>query len=180
MYRTYLRRNQFASLFVWAGGTFALALALGLPAVTNAVDDSNSPGLVAKIITPQITANGIDLSVNTENSSTQPSQHSSNEPLKLTVKAVNTIGAQASGDFEIQLFSVSPVATASRVMPAPTEIWKDSGSVVLDAGKDKTLTFTPSPVPDHKLLVVAITFGGQNVRMMTLAPQTSGQYAEAR
>jgi hypothetical protein len=170
-------RKQITSLLAWAGGTFGLALAMGLPATTNAVDDSNSPALVATILTPSVTSSGIQLSVSQDIPATQPSDKSA---LKLTVRAVNTLDTPSTGDFQIQLESVVPGDLRSRVMPAPMVVWKDSGSIVLKGGETKTFSFTPSSVPDQKILLVDVGFGGQSVLMMSLAPQSGGQYAEAR
>jgi hypothetical protein len=143
-------RKQIGSLLAWAGGTFGLALALGLPATTNAVDDSNSPALVATILTPSVTSGGIQLSVSQDIPATQPSDKS---PLRLTVRAVNTLDTESKGDFRIEMDSVSPSDVRSRVLPAPMMVWKDSGSIVLKRGETKTFSFAPSPVADPKLLL---------------------------
>ena len=176
-------RSRLASLFVWSAGTFGVALALGLPATTNAVDDANSPSLVATILTPRVSSSGIELSVSTgpadtDGPTTQPSK-TGKQPFKLYVTAVNKTDASATGDFTIRLQSLAPVNPASRV-PRSNEIWKDSGSIVLNAGASKILTFTPSSVPSDKVLRVITAFGDQSAIMLSLAPQKPGQLVEVR
>jgi hypothetical protein len=176
-------RSRLASLFVWSAGTFAVALALGLPATTNAVDDANSPSFVATILTAHVSSSGIELSVSTgpaatDGTTTQPSK-TDKQPLKLYVTAVDKTDASATGDFAIRLQSLAPVNPASRV-PGSTEIWKDSGSIVLNAGASKTLTFTPSSVPSDKVIRVIVTFGDRSALMLSLAPQKLGQLVEVR
>jgi hypothetical protein len=173
--------NRFASLFVWAGGAFGVALALGLPGITNAVDDSKSGLRAENIAKSRVTVNGIELSVTREIPATQPAgdgKEGANPLLKLVVHAVNQSGAEAQGDFHVEVESVTPTSPMARTTPMPQEVWGDSGSMVLNAGESKTFTFTSSPVPGKKELLVTIIAGQQSVQMMSLAPQADGQYTE--
>ena len=170
-------------LLIWAAGTFGLALALGLPGTTNAVDDSKMSLVARNMAKSRVTVNGIELSVTQEIPATQPAgdgKEAGNPPLKLVVRAVNKSGAEARGDFHIDLESMAPSSPMSRTMPQPTEVWGDSGSLVLDAGKSKTFTFAPSPVPDKKVLLVIVSDGREFVQMMSLTQQPNGQYTEVQ
>jgi hypothetical protein len=168
-------RSKLGSLFVWSAGTFGLALAVAFPSTSNAVDDANSPALVATIVTPHITVNGIEVSVATDSSTTRPSS-GEKQPLRLVVTAVNKADSPSSGDFTIQMESTSVANAGSRVLPQPTQIYSDKGSMVLNAGASKTFTFTPSSVPTGKIVRVKMSAGNQSALMLSLGPKPTGFY----
>jgi hypothetical protein len=165
---------------VWAAGTFALALACGMPAVSNAVNESGAAGWTTTVLNPRISANGIELSVTTADPATQPSQgagRESNRVVRFVVRALNRTNSSATGNFTIRMTSVAPTSPIARVMPVPTEIWKDSGTIVLDAGQFKTLTFTSPPLPEKRIITLILTGGDQSIPMLTLSPQKNGALA---
>jgi len=168
---------------VWAAGAFALALACGIPAVSNAVNESRAAGWTTTVLNPRITTNGIELTVTTAEPATQPSGslgHESNRVVKFVVRALNRTDSSASGDFTIRMTSVAPTSPIARVMPVPTEIWKDSGTVVLDAGQSKTFTFTSPPLAEKRIFTLILAGGDQSIPMLTLSPQKNGAIAVNR
>ena len=133
MIRSTLFRNC-----VWGVGTFGLALAMGLPAISNAVDDSNGASAAHAIKNPSLTLNGVELSVATADPATRPSDKAdpaTARVLHLIVQALNRTNAATSLHFTIMLDSEKPFPAVSRVPPAPTQIWSESGYVVLDGGQ---------------------------------------------
>ena len=165
---------------VWCVGTFGLALALGIPAISNAVDDSNSASAHA-IRNPSLTVNGVELSVSTADPATRPSDKAdpaTARVVRLVVHAVNRSNAQASAKFTIVLDSVRSLNLASRVPPMPTQIWSESGTVVLDSGQAKTVEFAPPPLPDGKMFTVSLGSEKLIVPAMALAANSNGQLAQ--
>jgi hypothetical protein len=166
---------------VWGIGTFGLALAMGLPAVSNAVDDSNSPGAAHSIRISSLTVNGVELSVSTAEPATQPSDKAdpaAGRVLRLVVHTLNRTSAEASTKFTIVLDSVQSLNPASRVSPTPTQIWSESGYVVLNGGEAKTVEFAPPPLPNGKMLMVSLESDRLIVPAMALAPNSNGQLAQ--
>ena len=173
-------RSRLITLIVWAAGTFALALACGIPAVSNAVNESGAAGWTTTVLNPRICANGIELTVTTADPATQPSQgagHESNQVVKFVVRALNLTDRSATGHFTFQMTSVAPTSPIARVMPVPTEIWKDSGTVALDAGQSKTFTFTSPPLAEKRIFTLILAGGDQSIPMLTLSPQKNGAIA---
>jgi hypothetical protein len=93
------------------------------------------------------------------------------------VRALNRTNSPATGNFTIRMTSVAPTSPMGRVMPIPTEIWKDSGSIVLDAGQSKTFTFTSPPLPEKRILTLILAGGDQSIPMLTLSPEKNGALA---
>jgi hypothetical protein len=164
-------RRKMAMTALWAGGTFALALAVAIPATSNAVDDSNSPGLVATILTPQLTVNGVELTVTQDTPTTQPSQAPGQ--IKFTVRAKNKTAALASGNFKIQLTTVSLASGRSRTLPMPTEYWTDSADIALPAGESKTFVFTPPPLLPGRVFTLNLQSSGNQVAMLSMTDKNT-------
>jgi len=165
-------RRRLVLAGIWAGGTFALAMAMGLPATSNAVDDANSPALVETILTPELTVNGVELTVTPESAATRPSQTVSatgDGRLKFDVRAENKTNGAASGSFSVRLTSVSPLSSISRTLPKPTEIWADSGDFNLVAGETKTFEFTAPPLSGDRIFTLDIGSLGNDVAMISMA-----------
>lgn len=164
-------RRRLGLTAIWAGGTFALAMALGMPATSNAVDDSNSPALVETILTPELTVNGVELTVTPEAAATRPSQTvgiTGDGRLKFDVRAENKTTGSASGSFVVRLTSVSPNGPLLRTLPKPTEIWKDSGDFTLAAGETRTITFTAPPLLPNRIFTLNIGSLGNQVAMVSM------------
>ncbi|MGA2440826.1 MAG: hypothetical protein ABSH08_07695 [Tepidisphaeraceae bacterium] len=176
-------RSHLTTLFVWAAGTFALALACGIPAVSDAVNDSGAAGWTTNVLNPRMSANGVEFTVTTADPSTQPSQGAasdSNRVVTFVVRALNRTDSSATGNFTIRMTSVAPTSPIARVMPMPTEIWKDSGAVVLDAGQSKTFTFTSPSLPEKRMFTLILGSGVQSIPMLTLSRQKDGALAVNR
>ncbi|MGD0387858.1 MAG: hypothetical protein ABSC42_02790 [Tepidisphaeraceae bacterium] len=176
-------RSRLTTLIVWAAGTFALALACGIPAVSNAVNDSSAAGWTTNVLNPRMSIHGIEFTVTTADPATQPSQgagRDSNPVVTFVVRALNRTGSPATGNFTIQMTSVAPTSPIARVMPLPTEIWRDSGSIVLDAWQSKTFTFTSPPLAEKRMFTLILTGGDQSIPMLTLSPQKNGALAVNR
>ena len=173
-------RSRLTRVMVWAAGTFALALACGIPAVSNAVYDSGAAGWTTTVLNPRISANGIELTVTTADPSTQPSRGAGSKSdggIKLLVRAANRTNVPATGKFTFRMTAVAPARPMGRVMPVPKEIWKDSGCIVLDAGQSKTFTFTSGPLPQKRMLTLIVEAGDQSIPMLTLTAQEDGKLA---
>jgi hypothetical protein len=76
-------RSRLITLIVWAAGTFALALACGIPAVSDAVNDSGASGWTTNILNPRLTINGIEFTVTTADPATPPRARLSNPTASL-------------------------------------------------------------------------------------------------
>ena len=165
-------RRQIALTALWAGGTFALIMALAIPATSNAVDDSNSPGLVATILTPELTVNGVELTVTQDTPTTQPSQTPGQ--IKFTVRAKNKTAAPASGTFKIQLTTVSVISGRSRTLPMPTEYWTDAANFALPACESKTFAFTPPALLPGRVFTLLLQSSGNQVATLSMIDQNTG------
>jgi hypothetical protein len=157
---------------VFAGGSFALALAVGLPATSNAVDDASSP-MLAKFITPKLTVDGVELTIVPDGPATQPSEGITVTPgqgLKLHIRAVNTNAAPASGNFQIHMMGSTLASMLSRVPTASKETWQDSGSYSLSSGASEIFDFTTAPITDGKVFNVEIVSKDQWIRALHLSP----------
>jgi hypothetical protein len=169
-------RRRLGLTAIWAGGTFALAMAMGLPSTSNAVDDANSPALVATILTPELTINGVELTVTPEAPATRPSQTvgvTGDGQLKFDVRAENKTTGLASGSFAVRLTCLSPNNPLARTLPVPTEIWRDSGNFNLVAGETKSFTFTapiPTPTPQSPKHIFTLSIGssGNQTAMVSM------------
>jgi hypothetical protein len=127
--------------------------------------------MVATILTPKLTANDVELTVVSDGPATQPSKTGNVPPdqqLKFEVRAVNKTSAPATGKFMVRMTSVAPVSLASRVLPRPTEVWKDSADYVLNAGESKTYTFTTSPLSPHQMFTVSLDSSGNHVAILSM------------
>jgi hypothetical protein len=163
--------KRFGIMAIWAGGTFALAMALGVPATSNAVDDANSPALVQTILTPELTVHGVELTITPEAATTRPSPTivtTEDGRLKFDVRAENKTNGFSSGSFSVRLTSVSPVSAVARTLPKPTEIWKDSGSFNLAAGEIRTFTFTAPPLSANRIFTLNIGSLQNQVAMVSM------------
>jgi hypothetical protein len=164
-------RRQVSCMAVWAVGTFGLALAFGLPAISNAVDDANSPGMVATVLTPQLVVNGVELTVKSDGPATQPSEDGkapADQRLKFEVRAVNKTSAAASGKFKVRMTSVAPVSRGARVLPMATEQWKDSAEFTLAAGETKTYTFTTTSLLPNRMFTISLDSSDNRVAILSL------------
>jgi hypothetical protein len=172
-------RRRLGLTAIWAGGTFALAIALGLPATSNAVDDSNSPALVETILTPQFNVNGVKLTVTPEMAATRPSQTVGvigNGQLKFDVRAENKTISSASESFVVRLTCLSPNNPLARTLPMPKEIWRDSADFNLIGGETKAFTFTaplppPTPLSPKNIFTLSIGSSQYQTPMVSMVDQ---------
>jgi hypothetical protein len=168
-------RRRLGLTAIWAGGTFALAMALGLPATSNAVDYAGFPGMTATILTPRLTVNGVQLTATPETAATtQPSQtarDSKDRQLKIEVRAENKTAASASGSFSVMLMSTSPNSWMSRTLSMPSLFWKDSGDFTLAAGESKTISFAAPPLTPNRLFTVYLASSGNKVAVHSMVAQ---------
>jgi hypothetical protein len=172
-------RRRLGLTAIWAGGTFALAIALGLPATSNAVDDSNSPALVETILTPQFNVNGVKLTVTPETAATRPSQTVGvigNGQLKFDMRAENKTTGSASGSFVVRLTCLSPNNPLARTLPTPKEIWRDSANFNLTGGETKAFTFTaplppPTPLSPKNIFTLNIGSSQYQTPMVSMVDQ---------
>ena len=165
-------RRQLALMAVWAGGAFGLALALGLPATSNAVDDANSPAQVATISTPRLTVNGVELTAAPDAPATRPAQtagDSADRKFKFGVRAENKTNSAASGEFIVRLTSVAPTRPQARTLPVPIEVWKDSTIFALKPGEVRTYTLTTPPLTAARVFTVTLGSSSDHVTMYSMA-----------
>jgi hypothetical protein len=165
-------RRRLGLTAIWAGGTFALAIALGLPATSNAVDYAGFPGMTATILTPRLTVNGVQLTATPESAATtQPSQtagDSKDRQLRIEVRAENKTAASASGSFSVMLMSTAPSSRMARTLPMPSLFWKDSGDFTLAAGESTTISFNAPPLTPNRIFTLNIGSSGNQVAMVSM------------
>jgi hypothetical protein len=169
-------RRRLALTAIWAGGTFALAMAMGLPASSTAWDLAGFPGMTAAILTPRLTVNGVQLTATPQSAATtQPSQaagDSKDQQLKIEVRAENKTTASASGSFSVMLMSTAPNSPMARTLPMPSLFWKDSGDFTLAAGQSTTISFTAPPLTPNRLFTVYLDSSGNKVAVHSMVAQT--------
>ena len=93
---------------------------------------------------------------------------------------MNRTQASATVNFTIRMTSVAPASFAARVMPTPTEIWNDSGSIVLDVGQSKIFTFNTPELQEKRVFTLILSAGDQSIPMLSLTAQKNGAIAEAQ
>jgi hypothetical protein len=163
--------RRLACIMVWAAGAFGLALAFGIPATSNAVDETNSPGVVATILTPKLTVNGVELTVTQDAPATRPSKSDGplvNRPMEFVVHSENKTSASASGEFVVRLTSVAPARPQARTLSVPTEVWKDSARFVLKAGETRDYAFTTPPLSPDRLFTVSLDSSADHVAILSM------------
>jgi len=174
-----IRQTMLAA--IWAVGTFALILAMGLPATSDAVDDTNAPGLVATILTPRLVVNGVELTVTPDSPTTQASQASAGDSqnLAFTVRAKNETAAPVSGQFKIRLIFTAPSRAQDRTLPMPIQFWADSANFNLHAGEAKTFTFSPpSPLLPGRQFTLVLNSSDQEAPMLSMVKTENGTVAQ--
>jgi hypothetical protein len=168
-------RKRLGLTAIWAGGTFALAMAMGLPATSNAVDYAGFPGMTATILTPRLTVNGVQLTASPESAATtQPSQiagDTKDHQLRIDVRAENKTVASASGSFSVMLMSTAPSNPMARTLSMPSLFWKDSGDFTLAAGESTTISFTAPPLTPNRLFTVYLDSSGNKVAVHSMVAQ---------
>lgn len=162
-------RQQFRSILAWAAGSFGVALALGLPLTSDAVDQPPAIPPVQIIRTPRLTENGIDLSVEPSGPTTRQSIQKSDHPLMLLVRARNGSSAAATADFQLHLTSAAVRSPAARTVSVPREFWVNSGSVTLNPGETDTLHFTTAPLPPGQMINVNLYAGKTQITALTIS-----------
>ncbi len=168
-------RKRLCLTVIWAGGTFALAMAMGLPSTSNAVDYAGFPGMAAAILTPRLMVNGVQLTATPQSAATtQPSEiagDSKNRQLRIEVRAENKTAVSASGSFSVMLMSTAPSSPMARTLSMPSLFWQDSGDFTLAAGESKTISFTPPPLTPNRLFTVYLGSSGNKVAVHSMVAQ---------
>jgi hypothetical protein len=168
-------RRRLGLIAIWAGGTFALAMAMGLPATSNAVDSAGLPGMTATILTPRLMVNGVQLTATPGSAATtQPSQTAGDpkdRQLRIEVRAENKTAASASGSFSVMLMSAAPSNPMARTLQMPSLFWQDSGDFTLAAGESTMISFTAPPLTPNRLFTVYLLSSGNKVAMHSMVAQ---------
>ncbi|MGD0540718.1 MAG: hypothetical protein ABSB33_04275 [Tepidisphaeraceae bacterium] len=166
-----MMRQQFHSTLIWAVGSFGVALALGLPLTSDAVNQPPATPLVQLIRSPGLTENGIELTVETAGATTRRSVETCDQPLMFLVRAHNGSNAAGTADFTLQLTSAAVPGLFARTLPVPKEIWADSGSFDLNPGETKTLHFTTGALPPGRKIELNLRAGQSQITALSLASE---------
>jgi hypothetical protein len=149
---------------VWATGTFAVALATAIPMTLDAADPTS---MMAAIRTPQLTVNGVKLTVN----SLTPGDQGT---MVLDAIATNPGTAAATANFTLHLYTSNVPNPMSRTAAMPTERWvSDPQTITVAPGRSQHITLTTSAISAPPGMITVTLASGDQTVMAYMAPMAA-------
>jgi hypothetical protein len=158
---------------VWAMGTFGVAMAAGLPATLDAVDQPRQVILQE----PVLKVAGMEFSINYQGKRAYSAAWSipAGSKANVLLHAVNTTGRAANADVVLTLTSTPSNSGMGRVLPTPREFWTCRQRIALDANESRDIPFTSDPLPANAVVYLDLHANGQTLSLSNFVPLVSAE-----
>ncbi len=172
-----MKLRMIAEAAVWAAGAFALALAAGLPATLNAVDQ---PAAVTKpkIETAVLTVDGVKLSIESQPIAKADDKDKSlpaGDVLPLTLVVTNTSSTTKTVPYQVSVMESGVRAAMSRSMgPSGISTLVATASVTIAPGETKRIVLDSKyTIKPQTMAQVLLNSGDNGINAYTLVAATT-------